>query len=55
MTAAFVPTLNDEMEKRQRVGAFTLVNQVSSWLLVVTGALVLDLDVTVAAAKPIAG
>ena len=40
MTAAFVPTLNDEMEKRQRVGAFTLVNQVASWLLVVTGVLV---------------
>jgi len=40
MTAAFVPTLNDELEQRQRPGAFTLVNQVSSWLLVVTGVVV---------------
>jgi putative peptidoglycan lipid II flippase len=36
MTAAFVPTLTDALEKRQRVGAFALVNQVSSWLLVTT-------------------
>ena len=41
MTAAFVPTLNDELERRQRVGAFGLVNQVASWLLVVSGGLVL--------------
>lgn len=36
MTAAFVPTLSDEMQKRQREGAFTSVSQVSSWLLVVS-------------------
>lgn len=41
MTAAFVPTLNDELEQRQRAGAFTLISQVASWLLVVSGALVL--------------
>jgi len=41
MTAAFVPTLNDEMHKRQREGAFTLVNQVASWLFVVSLTLVL--------------
>ena len=40
MTAAFVPTLNEELEHRQRAGAFDLVNQVASWLLVVSGALV---------------
>lgn len=40
LTAAFVPTLNEELEKRQREGAFRFVNQVSSWLLVVTGGLV---------------
>jgi len=40
LTAAFVPTLNIELEQRQRAGAFTLVNQVASWLLVVAGALV---------------
>lgn len=40
MTAAFVPTLNDELENRRREGAFSLVSQVSSWLLLVTTALV---------------
>ena len=40
LTAAFVPTLNIELEHRQRAGAFTLVNQVASWLLLVAGALV---------------
>ncbi len=40
LTAAFVPTLNIELEQRQRAGAFVLVNQVASWLLVVCGALV---------------
>jgi putative peptidoglycan lipid II flippase len=33
LTAAFVPTLNDELEKRKRDGAFSLVNEVSTWLL----------------------
>lgn len=41
MTAAFVPTLNDELEQRQRPGAFVLINQVASWLLVVSGSLVI--------------
>jgi putative peptidoglycan lipid II flippase len=41
LTAAFVPTLNDELHARERAGAFALVNQVVSWLLVVTGAVVL--------------
>lgn len=36
LTAAFVPTLNEELEQRQRAGAFALVSQVASWLLVVT-------------------
>lgn len=40
LTAAFVPTLNDQLESRKREGAFELVNKVSSWLLVVTGSLV---------------
>ncbi len=40
LTAAFVPTLTEELEQRQRAGAFVLVSQVSSWLLVVTGAIV---------------
>lgn len=36
LTAAFVPTLNEELTRRQRAGAFLLVSQVVSWLLVVT-------------------
>ena len=41
LTAAFVPTLNEELNRRERQGAFVLVSQVSSWLLLVTGAVVL--------------
>ncbi len=40
MTAAFVPTLSEELEHKDRTAAFTLVSQVASWLLVVTGGLV---------------
>jgi putative peptidoglycan lipid II flippase len=40
LTAAFVPTLSEELEQRQRAGAFILVSQVVSWLLVVTVAVV---------------
>lgn len=40
LTAAFVPTLNEELKQKERAGAFALVNQVSSWLLLVTGAIV---------------
>lgn len=40
MTAAFVPTFNDELHARERAGAFKLVNQVTSWLLLVTTSIV---------------
>ncbi len=40
LTAAFVPTLQHELKDRGREGAFALVSQVASWLLVVTGSLV---------------
>jgi len=40
LTAAFVPTLNEQLHTRQREGAFQLVNQVTSWLLVVNGAII---------------
>lgn len=40
LTAALVPTLHEEMGKKQRDGAFVLVSQVASWLLVVTTAVV---------------
>src|SRR5688572_2970863 len=40
LTAAFVPTLNEELKARQRPGAFALVNTVASWLFVVSGTVV---------------
>ena len=42
LTAAFIPTLHDEMKTGQRPGAFALVNTVASWLFVVTGAVVVS-------------
>ncbi|HND62424.1 MAG TPA: murein biosynthesis integral membrane protein MurJ [Opitutaceae bacterium] len=41
LTAAFVPTLQDELHENGRPGAFGLLNQVVSWLLVVTGLMTL--------------
>ena len=40
LTAALVPTLQEELKARERAGAFALVNQVATWLLVVTGGIV---------------
>ncbi len=40
LTAALVPTLHDEAGTGERAGAYRLLSQVSSWLLVVTGTLV---------------
>lgn len=40
LTAAFVPTLSEEMRRGDRASAFALVNTVTSWLFVVTGTLV---------------
>lgn len=40
LTAAFVPTLNEELKARDRAGAFGLVNVVASWLFVVSGTVV---------------
>ncbi len=36
LTAAMVPTLNDELTARQKTGAFALMNQIGSWLGLVT-------------------
>jgi len=41
LTAAFVPTLQAELHAGGRSGAFRLLSKVTSWLLVVTGGLVL--------------
>ncbi len=40
LTAAFLPTLQEELHTRGRPGAFALLNQVVSWLAVVTGGVV---------------
>ncbi|MEY2880327.1 MAG: hypothetical protein RLZZ15_2707 [Verrucomicrobiota bacterium] len=41
LTAAFVPTLHEELRDRGRPGAFDLLNRVASRLLLATGALVI--------------
>ena len=41
MTAAFVPTLQEELHANGREGTFRLLSKVASWLLVITGTLVL--------------
>jgi len=41
LTAAFLPTLQEELHGSGRPGAFALLNKVVSWLTVVTGGLVL--------------
>jgi putative peptidoglycan lipid II flippase len=40
LTAAFVPTLNEELRSRERAGAFALVNSVATWLFVVSTSIV---------------
>ena len=40
LTAAFVPTLQDELHENDQIGAFRLLSQVTSWLALVTGGLV---------------
>jgi putative peptidoglycan lipid II flippase len=39
MTAAFVPTLQEELHANGREGTFALLSKVTSWLLVITGSL----------------
>lgn len=39
LTAAFIPTLQEELQENGTPGAFSLLNKVASWLLVITGAL----------------
>ncbi len=41
LTAAFVPTLNEELRTGQRKQAFALLNTVASWLFVVSSSVVL--------------
>lgn len=39
LTAAFLPNLQQELHEHGKRGAFALLNQVASWLLVITGTL----------------
>ena len=55
MTAAFVPTLQDELHAGGRQGAFALLSKVTSWLLVVTGLLVLLLMLALGNARALGG
>ena len=41
LTSALVPTLSEELRAGERARAFALVNQVASWLLMITSGLVL--------------
>jgi putative peptidoglycan lipid II flippase len=41
LTAAFVPTLQEELHENGRPGAFALLSKVTSWLAVVTGVMCL--------------
>jgi putative peptidoglycan lipid II flippase len=40
LTAAFLPTLQEELHVHGRPGAYALLNKVTSWLVVVTGSVV---------------
>jgi putative peptidoglycan lipid II flippase len=40
LTAAFLPTLQEELHERGRPGAYALLNKVASWLFVATGSVV---------------
>jgi putative peptidoglycan lipid II flippase len=40
LTAAFVPTLQEELRDRGRTGAFALLSNVTSWLLILSGSVV---------------
>jgi putative peptidoglycan lipid II flippase len=53
LTAAFVPTMSQELEHNDRAGAFSLVTKVASWLLVVTTTVVVAAMLVMANAAPL--
>lgn len=55
LTAAFIPTLQEELKDRGQAGAFSLLNKVASWLLVVTGVLVVVAMAVFSQSRLIAG
>jgi putative peptidoglycan lipid II flippase len=55
MSAAFVPTLQEELHANGRPGAFALLSKVTSWLFLVTGGLVLLAVLALGNARAIGG
>jgi putative peptidoglycan lipid II flippase len=55
MSAAFVPTLQEELHANGRKGAFALLSQVTSWLFLVTGGLVLIAMLALGNSRALAG
>jgi putative peptidoglycan lipid II flippase len=55
LTAAFVPTLQEELHENGQPGAFSLLNKVASWLLVVTSAVVVLAMVVFSRSRLLAG
>ena len=55
LTAAFVPTLQDELHANGRDGAFALLSKVTSWLFVVTTGLVLLATLALGNARMLGG
>jgi len=55
LTAAFLPTLQEELHKHGRPGAYALLNKVVSWLVAVTGGLVAVAMVLFAHSRMIGG
>lgn len=55
LTAAFVPTLQEELNESGRAGAFALLSKVVSWLLVVTGVMMVVAMLTFSQSRHLAG
>ncbi len=55
MTAAFVPTLQEELHAGGREGTFRLLSKVASWLVIITGSLVVVAAVVFSNSRLVAG
>lgn len=55
LTAAFLPTLQEELHLHGKPGAFALLNKVVSWLAVITGAVVVAAMVLFSQSRRLAG
>jgi putative peptidoglycan lipid II flippase len=55
LTAAFVPTLQEELHETGRAGAYALLNKVVSWLFVVTGVMMVVAMLAFSQSRRLAG